>query len=80
MLARMLNYRDRKLILCLSREKANIQYNGVKISFYPDFSEEVQSKRAKFQDVKRGLLCLQLPYAMLYPAQLRVTARGQTHF
>lgn len=78
MLARILNYRDCGIILHLAREKENIQYNDVKESFYPDFSEEVECKQVKFQDVKKQLQCLQLFYAMLYPARLKVTTRGQT--
>lgn len=58
MLAYMLNYRDHKIILRLAREKANIQYNGVGVSFYPDFSAEVQHRRTKFQVMKKPLLCL----------------------
>ena len=63
-----------------ARERANIQHNGVRVSFYPDFSQEVQRRRAKFLDVKRRLRNLQLPYAMLYPAKLRVVVRGQAQF
>lgn len=76
----MLKSRDRKIILRLAREKANIQYNGVRVSFHPEFSAGVQRKRSKFQDVKKRLLRLQLPYAMLYPARLGITARGKTPF
>lgn len=80
MLAHILNYRDGEIILHLATENANIiQYNVVRISFYLHFSAEVQRRRAKFQDVKRHLMRLQLPYAMLYSTRLRVTAKGQTH-
>lgn len=50
------------------------------MSFYPDFSADVQKRRMLFQDIKRRLRTLQLPYAMLYPAKLRVVALKATHF
>lgn len=53
---------------------------SLRVFFYPDFSAEVKGCRAKFADVKRHLRSLQLLYAMLYPAKLRVTANRQAHF
>lgn len=79
-LAQMLHYRDREIILRLSREKPNVQLNGARISFYPDFSSDVQKRRARFSEVKKRLQKLQAPYAMMYPARLRITVRGQAHF
>lgn len=40
-LAWLLHYRDREAVLRHAREKANVQVNGVRVSFYPDFSAEV---------------------------------------
>lgn len=80
MLARILNYRDREVILRLARERGAVQYNGSRVSFYPDFSAEVQRKRLRFTDVKQRLQRLQITYAMLYPAKLRVTVGGQVSF
>lgn len=68
MLARLLNYRDRESVLRLAREKRNIQYNGTRISFYPDFSAAVQKNRSRFSEIKKRL------------QKLRVTLRGQVHF
>lgn len=59
------------------RESHNIQYNGRRISFHPDFSVEDQRSRAKFTEVKKRLQCHQANYAMLYPARLRVVVRGK---
>lgn len=66
--------------LLQSWECANIQYNGTRVSFYPDYSSEVQRSRVRFNNVKYRLQFLELPYAMLYPEKLWITARGQTHF
>lgn len=63
-----------------AQERANIQYNGTRVYFYPHFSVEVKRSRAKFNDVKRRLWFLQLSYAMLYPPKLQVTIRGQAQF
>lgn len=59
---------------------SDIRMNGSRIAFYPDFSADLQKRRAQFQDVKRRLRTLELSYAMLYPAKLRVVAEDTTHF
>lgn len=79
-LARLLLFRDREAVLHQARERANIQYNGTRVSFYPAFSVEVQRCRAKFNYVKCRLRLLQLQYIMLYPAKLHVVVRGQAQF
>lgn len=80
MLARILHYRDRKKVLRLAREKSDIRFNGVRVSFYSDFSAEVQKQCTKFIEFKQRLCRLGLVYAMLYPVRLRVTAEGRAHF
>lgn len=77
MLSRLLNYKDRER---LAREKGSVQFNGTKVSFHSDFSAEVQRKRSKFTDAKKGLQRFQVTYTMLYPAKLRITAGGQSTF
>lgn len=78
-LARLLNYRDWEIILRLARERQDKRNNRAKVSFFPDFSAEVQRQRSTFE-VKKRLQQLQLTYAMLYPARLQFTILGQTHF
>lgn len=51
-----------------------------KFSLFPDYSVEVHKQRAKFTDVKGCLRTLNLQYAMLFPAKLRIVANGETHF
>lgn len=80
MLARLLNYYARETILRIACECRDIQYNGARVSFYSDFSAEVQRSRAKFTDVCKRLQRLQATYVMLYPARLCITAGGQAHF
>lgn len=79
-LVKLLHYKDRDAILRAARQNPDISINGNKIAFFPDFSAEVQRRRAQFIDVKKRLRSLQAPYSMLYPAGLRVVALNGAHF
>lgn len=80
MIARILHFRDRENILCAARTMGDLQFNGNRISIYPDFSSATQKQRASFVHVKKRLRDLQLAYSMLYPAKLRVVDRGKVSF
>lgn len=54
-IAKLLNFRDRDAVLCLTRLKCNIPFQNVKIKVFPDFSADVQKKRALFTEAKRQL-------------------------
>lgn len=77
---KLLCFRDKVTILQKARELRNIQHNGARISLYPDFSPELQRQRAKFGDCKHKLQQLRINYALLFPAQLRVSALGEVRF
>lgn len=77
---KMLHFRDRDKILTIARTKGNIEVNGSRVSFFPDFSVSVQKQRAQFMDIKRRLRTFQIQYAMLYPAKLQIVAKGETIF
>lgn len=79
-LVKLLHFRDRDAILRRARDLTDVMLNGCRVSFYPDFSAEVQKRRMQFMDVKKRLRALSLPYAMLYPAKLRVAALDTTQF
>lgn len=79
LLARLLNCKDKEIVLPQARERRNIQYNGVRVSFYPDYSAEVQRCQAEFADVKKRLQQLHATYAMLFLARLRIVTGGQSH-
>lgn len=68
------NYKNKVTLMRKAREMGNIFYNGMKISFYPDYSPDLQKRRAEFLEVKRTFQKLKLTYALLYPARLRVEA------
>lgn len=57
-----------------------MKIDNSRISLFPDFSAELQKRPATFNDVKKLLRELNVQYGMLYPARLRVTALGTTHF
>lgn len=77
---KLLNYRDRDLILSAARRKGDIAYENSKLSFYPDFTSEVQKKRRQFTHVRSRLRTAGIKYAMLYPTRLRVQHRDRTLF
>lgn len=79
-IAKLLNYRDRDVVLRLTREKGPILHDNAQISVYPDFSVEVQKKRALFLTAKKRLRELNLKYAMLYPAKMKITVDGRSYF
>lgn len=79
-LVKLLHFKDRDIILRKARDLPDVAINGSHVSFYLDFFAAVQKRRMQFQDVKRRLRSLQVPYSMLYPAKLRVVALGSTRF
>lgn len=76
----MLHYRDRDTIISLVHTKGNVEVNGSRVSSFLYFSVTVQKQSAQFIDIKRCLCTLQIQYAMLYPAKLRIVAKGETIF
>lgn len=79
-IARLLNYRDRDAALRRARELKTLHYKGSELSLFPDFTPLVQEARKKFGPVKRKLRELQLDYAMLYPAKLKVNFDDKPRF
>ena len=80
MLLKLLNYTDKMSMLQKAREMGDITYNGVRISIYPDFSPDLQKRRAEFIPIKKSLQKYRITYALLYQARLRVAALGRTIF
>lgn len=76
----VLHYKDRDTILQTARDLPELQIDNSRISVFPNFSAEVQRRGMQFTTIKKRLRDLHIPYAMLYPARLRITALGQSHF
>lgn len=79
-IAKMLNFRDRDTVLRLTRLKGNLPFKNSEIKVFPDFSAEVQKKRAHFTEAKRQLSIHHYSYAMLFPARLQVVGEDRVHF
>ena len=79
-LARLLNFRDRDLILQCARKLKTLEVENSKIMIFPDFTAAVQQQRATFIMVKRKMRELELKYALMFPAKLKVMSGGETFF
>lgn len=75
-IAKFLNYREKDKVLRFAREKGAVYLNDKRISFYPDYSVEIQRKINGFNDVKKKLREKNIEYAIRYPAKLRVRHLG----
>ena len=76
--ARLLHFRDH--ILAQARLKGDIRIGNSKVMVFPDYTREVQKKRASFQGVKKRLRQNGLTYGVLFPARLRVETDGGALF
>ena len=76
LITKFLNFRDKENLLRLARSKGEMTYESKKISFYPDYSTNLQRRRDEFLDVKRMLRDKEMEYALIYPAQLRNKHQG----
>ena len=65
LIAKFLNFRDKEKVLRLARSKGEMTYENKKISFYPDYSADLQRRRDEFLDVKRMLREKEVEYADL---------------
>lgn len=72
---KLLDYRDRQLILQGAREAESIKHGESKISFYPDYSLETSKKRKAFSDVKKKITNKGIQCFLRFPAILKVTHR-----
>lgn len=60
-LIKLLHFRNRDSTLRAAREKKDLDINGHKVSFSPDFSTEIQKRRMQFSDIKQRLRDLHIP-------------------
>ncbi|KAJ1150390.1 hypothetical protein NDU88_003183 [Pleurodeles waltl] len=62
------------------RELKTLQYEGITVSVYKDFTIQVQEARRQFIAGKKQLRNVRLEYRMLYLAKLRVEVDGSQIF
>ncbi|ROJ30506.1 LINE-1 retrotransposable element ORF1 protein [Anabarilius grahami] len=75
---KLLDYADRQAILKGARETYPVKHKERILSFYPDFSNETAKKRMEFNQVRKKMIALLgLRPFLVYPAELKLTHRGQ---
>ncbi|KAK7945536.1 hypothetical protein WMY93_001264 [Mugilogobius chulae] len=76
---KFLNYKDKEKVLRLAREKGPLFIDEQRISFYPDYSVELQRKITGYREVKKKLREKNIEYANRYPAKLRIRHQSTYH-
>ncbi|KAL0159840.1 hypothetical protein M9458_043565, partial [Cirrhinus mrigala] len=73
LIAKIHHYQDKELILKLSRQQSPLQFEGMQIYIYPDWTAKVLSQRRNFDGVKKKLKEAGVRHGLLFPARLIVT-------
>lgn len=68
----------RDLILKLASQKFPLNYNGARVSFYPDLTLEVRNQRKEYDEVRNKCRAANIRYGFLFPARFKVTVEGST--
>lgn len=71
-IAKIHNNRDVRDILRLSRQLAPLNYNGEKMSIFPDYTAEVATQRQSFNNVRNRLTEAGAKCSLRFPAKLQV--------
>lgn len=69
---RFLRFSAREAVLRAAREKRRVEWQGNRISFFQDLSQDVLQQRRRFDTVKKQLQERRISYSMMYPATLKV--------
>ncbi|KAI4901759.1 hypothetical protein NFI96_001044 [Prochilodus magdalenae] len=77
-LIRFLRSAAREKVLRAAREKGPLEWEGCKLSFFPDMSRELAEKRKAFNTAKKLLRERGVRYALVYPATLKFSWKGQS--
>ncbi|KAJ8403283.1 hypothetical protein AAFF_G00355000 [Aldrovandia affinis] len=77
-LARFHYFQEKEQVLRLAREKGRLEFQGRQVMIFPDFSAELNKRRAEYVEVKKLLREKEgVRYGLVYPARLRVSFQGQ---
>ncbi|KAJ1109599.1 hypothetical protein NDU88_006959 [Pleurodeles waltl] len=79
-IARLLQYKDKLNVLTAAHAQGDVEYNGNRIFFYPDYGTATEKKHRSFMEAKKKLQEHRLVYALLPPARLQGDVRGKRHF
>ncbi|KAK7899232.1 hypothetical protein WMY93_020085 [Mugilogobius chulae] len=77
-LIRFLRQSARDKAVNLAKEKRGFQWEGCRMSLFPDMSKEVADKRKAFTAVKRKLRELDVRYSLAFPATLHFKWKGKS--
>lgn len=78
---KLLNFKDKELILQAAREKNSpILHGSDQIRLFQDFSRETAQRRKAFQPIRKGLRELSIPSFLLFPSTLKVLRNGKAEF
>uniref|UniRef100_H2ZU44 L1 transposable element RRM domain-containing protein n=1 Tax=Latimeria chalumnae TaxID=7897 RepID=H2ZU44_LATCH len=72
LLFKLLRYRDKENILRQARKLGTLTYNNKPVYLFPNMSAELFQKRKSFLGIKRLCKDLDIPFALLFPARLRI--------
>uniref|UniRef100_H3A1Z5 L1 transposable element RRM domain-containing protein n=1 Tax=Latimeria chalumnae TaxID=7897 RepID=H3A1Z5_LATCH len=76
----MLHFRDKELILQHARNSGPLRYKNKQVHIFPNMSTDLFQKRKSFKEFKCLCKDLEIPFALLYPARLRIDFKGQRLF
>ena len=79
-ITRILNFRDRDMILRAARSSQDLQFQNSRIMIFPDYSRAVQMRRRSFEEVKQKLRAMNIQYMLLFPARLKIIHQSKTFF
>ncbi|KAJ8415775.1 hypothetical protein AAFF_G00403320 [Aldrovandia affinis] len=69
---------EKEQVLRLARERGRLEFQGRQVMIFPDFSAELNKRRAEYVEVKKLLREKEgVRYGLVYPARLRVSFQGQ---
>uniref|UniRef100_H3A291 L1 transposable element RRM domain-containing protein n=1 Tax=Latimeria chalumnae TaxID=7897 RepID=H3A291_LATCH len=80
LLFKLLRYRDKETILRQAHKLGALTHNNKPVYIFPDVSAELFQKRKSFFGTKRLCKDLDIPFALLFPARLRIDFKGQRLF
>lgn len=76
-LIRFLRQSARDKVITAAKEKRGVEWEGCRLSVFPDMTKELAERRKAFTAVKRKLQEFNVKYTLAYPATLRFKWKGK---
>lgn len=77
LIVKLHHFQTKELVLRLARQKGPLSVNGTKFHIFPDYSPEVNKRRAAFAETKKQLHAAGIQFGLYYPATLQFTHNGK---